>query len=146
MAAAGAETMTIGQVARAAGVAASTLRYYERAALLRPATRSAAGYRLYDHTAVEQLAFIRAAQEVGFTLDDIRTLLHLDEDSPCEQIQTLVKRRLAEIDAKLECLQRVRSTLARALRRCQRSRHGCAVLADLKRARKCRGPVPDGAT
>ena len=128
--------LTIGQIARQVGVAASTLRYYERAGLLRPARRSAAGYRLYDQAAVEQLAFIRAAQAVGFTLDDIRTLLRLDEDSPCEQVQAMVRRRMAEIDERLACLQKVRATLAQALRRCQRSRRGCAVLADLKRARK----------
>ena len=68
------QLMTIGQVARTAGVATPTLRYYEQEGLLSPTTRSRAGYRLYDEQAVEQLRFIRSAQAVGFTLDDIRTL------------------------------------------------------------------------
>ena len=72
------ELMTIGEVARAVGVATPTLRYYEQEGLLSPTTRSRAGYRLYDAQAIEQLRFIRSAQAVGFTLDDIRTLLSLD--------------------------------------------------------------------
>ena len=56
--------LTIGEVARAAGVATTTLRYYEREGLLAPTERSRAGYRLYDDGAVERLAFIRAAQAV----------------------------------------------------------------------------------
>ena len=127
--------MTIGQVAEAVGLATSALRYYERAGLLRPAQRSRAGYRLYDPSAVEQLEFIRAGQAVGFTLDDIRALLALDDNSSCKQVQTLIERRLAEVDAKLADLKRVRATLANALTRCRSSRKGCAVLADLKRKR-----------
>ena len=67
--------LTIGQVARATGVAATTLRYYEREGILTPTVRNGAGYRLYDAQAVERLQFLRSAQAVGFTLDDIRTLL-----------------------------------------------------------------------
>ena len=64
--------MSIGQLAREAGVAATALRYYEREGVLAPTVRSRAGYRLYSREAVEQLGFIRSAQAVGFTLDDIR--------------------------------------------------------------------------
>jgi len=71
------QLMTIGEVARTAGVATPTLRYYEQEGLLSPTARSRAGYRLYDVAAVEQLRFIRSAQAVGFTLDDIRSDLHM---------------------------------------------------------------------
>lgn len=127
---------TIGVVAQAAGVATTTLRYYEREGLLSPTDRSRAGYRLYDDGAVQRLAFIRAAQAVGFTLNDIRALLQLDGDSPCREVQSLIERRLAEVDEKLADLTRVRSTLADALQRCRKSKKGCAVVADLKRKRK----------
>ncbi|MCH7814316.1 MAG: MerR family transcriptional regulator [Planctomycetes bacterium] len=133
-----AEQLTIGVVAKAAGVAATTLRYYEREGLLSPTDRSRAGYRLYDDAAIERLEFIRAAQAVGFTLDDIRALLQLNGDSPCKQVQPLIERRLAEVDGKLADLTRVRSTLADALGRCRKSKKGCAVVADLKRKRKPR--------
>ena len=64
--------MTIGRAAKAAGVPATTLRYYEREGLLDAPVRTTAGYRMYDDQAVERLRFIRAAQAVGFTLNDIR--------------------------------------------------------------------------
>ncbi len=130
--------LTIGQVAEAVDVAASTLRYYEREGLIRPIQRSGAGYRLYDEGAVERLEFIRAGQAVGFTLDNIRALLELDGDSPCKQVQALIERRLAEVDGKLTDLQHVRRALADALERCRRSKKGCAVVADLKRGRRNR--------
>jgi MerR family mercuric resistance operon transcriptional regulator len=104
--------------------------------LLSPTDRSRAGYRLYDDEAIQRLEFIRAAQAVGFTLDDIRALLELNGDSPCKQVQALIERRLAEVDEKLADLQRVRSTLADAFERCRTSNKGCAVVADLKRKRE----------
>ena len=132
------QLMTIGEVARTAGVATPTLRYYEQEGLLSPTDRSRTGYRLYNDGAVQRLEFIRAAQAVGFTLDDIRALLQLNGDSPCKQVQSLIERRLAEVDEKLADLTRVRSTLADALQRCRRSKKGCAVVADLKRKREKR--------
>jgi MerR family mercuric resistance operon transcriptional regulator len=127
--------MTVGEAAKTVGVAASTLRYYERQGLITPSDRTRSAYRLYDQEAVERLAFIRAAQGVGFTLDDIRTLLELDADAPCEEVQALLQRRLTEVDAKLTNLKRVRATLSDALDRCRKSRKGCAVVADLKKKR-----------
>ncbi len=124
--------LTVGEAAKAVGVASSTLRYYERQGLVAPTERSRSAYRLYDQHAVERLAFIRAAQGVGFTLDDIRTLLQLDEDAPCEQVQDLLTKRLSDVDARLADLKRVRVTLSDALDRCRKSRKGCAVVADLK--------------
>lgn len=128
--------MTIGEVAKHVGLAATALRYYEREGLVVPTARSGSGYRLYDGAVLERLGFIRAAQAVGFTLHDVRTLLELDGDVPCKDVQSLLKRRLAEVDAKLANLQRVRIALDRALKRCRRSKKGCAVLADLKSDRR----------
>lgn len=126
--------MTIGQAAKVAGVAATTLRYYEREALLSPTVRNGTGYRLYDARAVERLQFIRSAQAAGFTLDDIRALLALEADNPksCQaEVQSLIKRRLAEVDRKLKELEGVRGALGRALNRCRRSGGQCAVLKEL---------------
>lgn len=124
--------MTVGEAAKAVGVAPSTLRYYERQGLITPSDRTRSAYRLYDKEAVERLGFIRAAKAVGFTLDDIRTLLELDADAPREKVRVLLERRLAEVDAKLINLKRVRATLSDALGRCLQSRKGCAVVADLR--------------
>ena len=126
--------MSIGQVARAAGVAATTLRYYEREGVLSPSLRSRAGYRLYDRQAVEQLDFIRSAQAVGFTLGDIRTLLAFDgthKGTLKKEVQALIETRLGELAQKMSHLRRVQAALAKALQNCQHSEGECPVLKDL---------------
>lgn len=130
--------MTIGAVAQAVGVAATTLRFYEREGILSPSGRTPKGYRLYDAAAVTRLEFIRASQAVGFTLDDIRTLLNLDAGTSCKDVKFLIEHRLTEIDEKLANLRYVRGALADALERCQSSRKGCPVLTDLKSTRQRR--------
>ena len=72
---------TIGQLARAAGVPTSTVRYYERIGLVRPAGRTAGNYRVYGEEALECLRFIRAAQATGFALEDISALLNCRRDN-----------------------------------------------------------------
>ncbi len=124
---------TIGQIAEIVGVATSTLRYYEREGLLKPVDRSPAGYRLYDSNGVEQLRFIRSAQAVGFTLEDIRALLSLDERTSCKQVQAIIDERLADAAGRIAELRSVQRTLNRALNRCRKSRKGCPVLTDLRR-------------
>lgn len=123
--------MTIGRVAKTAGVPASTLRYYEREGLLEAPIRSAAGYRMYDDQAVERLRFIRAAQAVGFTLDDIRTLLQLNSRESCGDVQKLLERRMAEVERKMAELKYVRTALGKALRRCKQATRDCPVLVNL---------------
>lgn len=125
--------MTIGRAAEALGLRVSTLRYYERKGLLAPTDRSNSGYRLYDEVAVERLAFIRSAQAVGFTLEDIRELLSLDEETSCKEVRQLLQRRLTEVKAKLADLNRVRCALSDALEKCRKSRRGCGVLTSLRR-------------
>lgn len=129
-----ARPMTIGQLATAAGLRPTALRYYEREGILRPSSRSTSGYRLYDPGAVEQLEFIRAAQAVGFSLEDIRTLLRLDQGPPkqCKaEVRALVQKRLDEVAQKMRDLERVQATLAQALRECEASGADCPVLAGL---------------
>ncbi len=129
------ELFTIGQAAHAVGVPATTLRYYEREGVLGPAVRSRAGYRLYDAAAVERLEFIRSAQAVGFTLDDIRALLQLDGESTktCRgEVQRRLTQRLTEVEKKMKELKRVRAALGRALDRCRASNGECAVMKDLR--------------
>lgn len=126
--------MTIGEVSRATGVARTALRYYEGAGILAPMARNRAGYRLYEAQAVERLRFIRSAQAIGFNLDDIRTLLKLDQSQgkSCQtEVQQLLERRLADVDEKMKELRRVRRALRRALDQCRQSNGECSVLKDL---------------
>ena len=125
--------MNIGQVARAAGVATTALRYYEREGVLIPQARSEAGYRLYDQRAVEQLAFIRSAQAVGFTLEDIHMLLVTDSKKKIakKDVQGLIEKRFQEVEQKMKDLKRVSVALRDALQKCRQSEGACPVLTGL---------------
>ena len=131
---------SIGEVAGAVGVPTSTLRYDERAGILRPAGRTAANYRLYDESSLKRLRFVRAARAAGFTLDDIQTLLALraGETAPCAEVQGLVEKRLAGVEERLRDLRSVRGVLRDSLRLCkEREATGeCHVLETLERAAK----------
>lgn len=127
--------MTIGEAATSVGVATSVLRYYEEQELLVPSARSSSGYRMYAAEDVDRLRFIRSAQAIGFTLDDIRALLDVETDAPTacrHEVQSLIERRVAEVDAKMKDLRRVRKALGDALKRCRASKDRCEVLTRLK--------------
>jgi DNA-binding transcriptional MerR regulator len=104
--------LRVAEVARAAGVAPDTIRYYERAGLLPPPPRSAAGYRAYDASAVDRLKFIQGAQRLGLRLRlrDIADLLAVRDTGvcPCEPAEELLRRRLAELDAEMTRLAALR--------------------------------------
>lgn len=108
--------LTIGALARAAGVPASTVRFYEREGLLRPSGRSPANYRLYAQGDLQRLRFIRAAQATGFTLEDISELLR---PAPCHRVQDLIEERLAWVEARMRELRHVRKVLRTSLSLCQ---------------------------
>jgi DNA-binding transcriptional MerR regulator len=113
-------TYTIGQLAKAANVPTSTLRFYERTNLLTPSTRSDGNYRQYDSAALERLRFIRAAQATGFSIEDIRELLSLthSDDPPCDDVVKLMTNRLAEVRERLKKLRHVERVLSKALNEC----------------------------
>ena len=111
---------TIGQLARSAGVPVSTLRYYERAGLLRPDARTGGNYRSYSQTSLARLRFIRAAQATGFSLRDVRELLGLagSDGSPCEEVESVTRKRLAEVRQRIRELRQVEAVLARSMAAC----------------------------
>lgn len=131
--------MTIGRVARQAGVGVETVRYYEREGLIPPPPRSAGGYRCYSPASVQRLAFIRQAKELGFSLAEIRELLTLDTDPQADSaaVKQLAEKRLADIDARIEALTRMREVLAPITQRCggeQVVRARCPILNALDAA------------
>lgn len=112
-------TMTIGAVARAAGVGIETIRYYERLGLLAPPPRSPSGYRRYPPETVETLGFIKRSQRLGFTLTEIAELLALHhEPVPCDEVKQRATRKVAEIDAKIAALDAVKDDLLTLIARC----------------------------
>ena len=113
-------SLTIGAVAKRAGVPIDTIRYYEREGLLPEPLRRASGYRSYGEGTVAQLRFIRRAKTLGFTLEEIRHLLALsvDRQRGVKAVKQRAQRRLAEIDARIAELQRVRAGLAELVEAC----------------------------
>ena len=140
--------LKIGEVARQSGVGVEALRFYERSGLLPRPSRTAAGYRLYDEAVIERLAFIKQAQALGFSLDEIRRIIHDAEagQSPCDDVREIVRRRLEELDERLRELRRYRKELAETLAAWDRvgraPGHICGLIegAHVEPARKRRKP------
>lgn len=127
---------TISELAKAAEIPISTVRYYERVGLLHPENRSSGNYRLYTSESIEKLKFIRAAKSTGFTLDDIQKLIGDGDKSPCcGDVQNLIEDRLEDVKAKLKNMRHVERVLKNALGKCQRSRKSqpCHILQTLKK-------------
>lgn len=118
-----AELYSIGELAQAAEVSTSSVRYYERIGLLKPAGRTAANYRYYDDASLQRLRFIRAAQGAGFTLEDVSAMLDLRDGSlaPCEEVQTLIEERLDSIARRMADYRRVQKELKACLTVCRSS-------------------------
>lgn len=113
---------TIGRLSSETGVNIETIRYYERIALLAKPPRSQGGRRLYDEAASRQLGFIRRARELGFSIDEIRTLLALSGGGKgrCADVHTLTIQHLADVRAKIADLRKLERTLAKTAERCAR--------------------------
>ncbi len=108
----------IGELAKRAGVAIDTVRYYERSGLLRPAARLASGYRRYGETELARLRFIRRAKALGFSLDDVAELLGLSAGRNVREVKRAAERKLAEVEQRLADLTRVRDGLAALITAC----------------------------
>lgn len=129
--------LTIGKMAKACDVSRDTLRFYERQRLLPPPRRSASGYRLYRREDASRLRFVRRAQAMGLTLDDIRELLELRTlatPAQCRKVAARLRVRVSAVDEKIAELQAFRQALADGLRRCERAtsrKECCPVVVDL---------------
>lgn len=126
--------MNIGEAAAASGVSRKMIRYYEETGLLAPAPRSNAGYRLYDDSGVQQLRFIKRARDLGFSLERIKTLLDLwqNTDRHSADVKALAQQYMAELDQDIMHLQSMREQLAGLVNQC----HGddesaCPILEGL---------------
>lgn len=118
------EQFTISQLAKAAEIPTTTVRYYERIGLVEPEDRSHGNYRLYSDDSLRKVKFIRAAQAIGFTLDDVKALLSDDagETPTCGNVQGLIEDRLADIEERLKDLRHVRRVLKSALEKCRKQK------------------------
>jgi Hg(II)-responsive transcriptional regulator len=115
------ETLTIGRLAKAAEVGVETIRYYQERALL-PIPESKGSYRQYPVAIVGRIRFIKRAQDLGFSLDEIAGLLTLQDGTDRKSIRAIAAARVEQIEAKLADLQRMRRTLRHLLHECEHSK------------------------
>ena len=114
-----AEEMTIGRLAKATGIPQSTIRFYEREGLLRPASRSSGNYRIYGREAAERLRFIGAAQAAGFDLPEIKAILALETGRVvCGQANQIVTARLTSLREQMLKMRQLERVLQKVQRAC----------------------------
>ncbi|UVE16944.1 MerR family DNA-binding protein [Pseudomonas sp. LS44] len=139
--------LTISVLSRASGVNLETIRFYERSGLLPEPLRSASGYRHYQDADVRRLRFIRRGRELGFSLNEIQTLLSLADhpQSPCDEADQLVQQHLTAIEARIRDLRAMQAEL-RKVSAC-RSEHAehCRLLEALDNRTCCAADDSTGA-
>jgi len=110
--------LKIGEVAKATGIGIEALRFYEKSGLLDRPTRTESGYRLYDNEVLARLDFIKRAQLLGFSLDEIKRIIAHKRagQSPCAEVRETVRQRLDELDERMREMKRYRNELASSLR------------------------------
>lgn len=128
--------LTIGQLAKQGGVNLETVRFYERRGLLPEPPRSPAGYRRYPSTAVQRLRFIKRAQELGFSLHEIKELLELQvtPGMSCADVRARAQAKLADVEAKIRSLQEIKKALTTLTNACagQGPLSQCNILENLR--------------
>jgi MerR family copper efflux transcriptional regulator len=115
-----AKPLTIGLVARRAGVGVETVRFYERQGLIEEPPRRPSGYREYGDDVVSRLGFIRRAKELGFTLKEIKELLSLrrDPSTPAPDVKRMAEAKTADIETKIRTLQKMKKALGKLTSAC----------------------------
>lgn len=126
-------SMTIGALANKAGTHVETIRYYQRRGLVRVPERPYGGIRRYDEHALARLHFIRSAQWLGFSLDEISELLKLEDGTHCDEARALAEHKLGDVRRKITGLQQMESTLENLVERCRCSKdpQQCPIIHSL---------------
>lgn len=139
------DRLTIGKLAEAGGVGIDTVRFYERTGLIRKPARSAAGYRLYAAEEIRRLRFIRRAKALGFSLEDITELLHLNDGQGSRaSVRALARQRLDEIERKLRELQALQQSLRTLVQHCD-GKGGLAGCPIIEAVLEPAPPIPQTA-
>jgi MerR family mercuric resistance operon transcriptional regulator len=128
---------TIGALAETAGVNVETIRFYQRKGLMPEPEKPYGGIRRYGAADLARVRFIKSAQRLGFSLDEIGELLKLEDGARCSEARQLAERKLVDVRRKLGDLQRIESVLAELVARCSalRGRVNCPLIASLQEAK-----------
>jgi DNA-binding transcriptional MerR regulator len=110
--------LKIGEVSKRSGIGIEALRFYEKSGLIDPPARTGSGYRLYDADVLDRLEFVKRAQVLGFSLNEIAQIIAEKRSgvSPCAKVRQVVRRRLEELDQRMNQMRRYRNELAAALK------------------------------
>ena len=130
--------MNIGQAARASGVSAKMIRYYESIGLLRPAQRRESNYRDFAERDVSELSFLRRARSLGFSVEEIGKLLELwrDRTRPSREVKAIAMKHVADLDARIAEMQAMADSLRKLAHACHGDdRPDCPILGDLEGGR-----------
>jgi MerR family mercuric resistance operon transcriptional regulator len=113
----------IGTAARQTGLSIDAIRFYQKSGLLKPPARTAGGYRVFTKAEIAQLEFIAGAQDLGFSLAEIKELVSLrnEDGRACPEVRGLIRRKLEKVREKIAALKQLESELARGLRLCERA-------------------------
>ena len=125
-------TMSIGVLSKQSGIGIETIRYYEKIGILKPVSRKVSGYRIFNSDSLKTLLFLRHAQELGFSLTEIGSLLKLKADkvSRCSEVQMKAEKHLKNVEEKIEHLSRIRFILANLIKQCgeRKVENSCPIL------------------
>ena len=127
------EHLTIGAFARAAGVNVETIRFYQRKGLLPEPDKPYGGIRHYGDADVTRVRFVKSAQRLGFSLDEVAELLRLEDGTQCKEASTLAQHKLKDVREKLADLTRLEAVLSRLVRSCSATKGNvsCPLIAAL---------------
>lgn len=131
------ENLTIGTFAQAAGVNVETIRFYQRRGLLPEPNRPYGSIRRYGQSDVERVRFVKSAQRLGFSLDEVAQLLRLEDGTHCAEAAEIASARLTDIRSRLADLSRMESVLSELVGRChkRRGKISCPLIASLRSER-----------
>jgi MerR family mercuric resistance operon transcriptional regulator len=140
------QAIRIGDASKETGLSIDTIRFYEKEGLLKHSTRTEGGFRLFGQTEIRALKFIRKAQALGFSLQEVRELLFLQGDGieACGHVRELLEQKLVSVRSKIEELRKLEKSLDGAFRKCNRSlreagpahEESCPVLEELGRTNR----------
>jgi MerR family mercuric resistance operon transcriptional regulator len=132
--------LQIGTAARRTGLSIDAIRFYQKSGLLKPPARTAAGYRVFTEAEIAELQFIARAQDLGFSLAEIKELVPLrnEDGRACPEVRSLIRRKLQNVREKIAALTELETELSRAIRTCDRALRahasvpgGCPVIEQI---------------
>lgn len=128
------ENLTIGTFAKAAGVNVETIRFYQSKGLLTEPDKPLGGIRRYGAADVARIRFVKSAQRLGFSLDEVAQLLRLEDGTHCSEAAEIAARRLADVHARLADLARMEAVLSQLVGRChgRKGNVSCPLIASLQ--------------